>query len=297
MPLNDDVANADAEPDAAVNKNPDDPLPSDQPVTTSVRGTYRLLKSHGGYAAFLRGFGCIVVYGVAQSIVYGILSSLLPRVLAPFATILSMLCVVQLGAAWVHIIITPKSPLHFWQRLPPFGKTFRATYAATLLYFVAKEASAYAPYLVAKICGLTIPDFSKPHEEWGEDYGDSKKSWVVVPIVLTSIVTWALLQIPSRVVLVRIQASLLPPEAHTIVPFDRSFGGRVEPVVVGGKGYATIKEAIATFGLGSWKRLYMMCIKIFMWWSLLVVAMSAIVMPQLMLMKKFAPPTEGGGDN
>jgi hypothetical protein len=190
----------------------------------------------------------------------------------------------------VHIVITPKSPRHFWQRLPPFGKTFRATYVAILLFCVAQWISAYSPYLVVKILGETLPDFTKPRQDWF-DHDINSKAWIAVPIVLTSILTGFLFQIPAQVLLVRIQASLLPPEEDTIVPFDRSFGGRVEPAVVGGKVYPTIKDAVATLGRDSWKRLYLMFFKIFLFDCLLLVAVFGIMVPQFLLLKKFAPPT------
>lgn len=302
--LNDDVSspshNAECEAgdevDTTVNKNPNDPLLADQAVTSSLRGTYRLLKSHGGYSAFFRGLACIIVSGIAQSIICVPLARLVGPLAAPAATLLSMFLTCQLWTAWLHIVITPRSPLYFWKRLPPFRRTFVATYIPILIYVAAKYVSVKSVYLVAALFGVVIPDLSAPQEEWNGYYGNSKASWVAVPVFLVSTLTYFLLNIPALVVVVRVQASLLPPEQHTIVPFDRSFGGRVDPTVAGGKPYATIKDAVQSFGYASWKRVYKLCMKIFLLECLVVFGSLAIFIPQVIVARKFSQPNDSTGE-
>ena len=72
-----------------------------------------------------------------------------------------------------------------------------------------------------------------------------------------------LLVIPTQTALARVQASLLPADEDPVVPFDRSFGGRVEPEVVSGKGFATFGAALKTVPAASWVRIYMLRLKIF----------------------------------
>ncbi|RJE16779.1 hypothetical protein PHISCL_10884, partial [Aspergillus sclerotialis] len=43
---------------------------------------------------------------------------------------------------------------------------------------------------------------------------------------------FVLLQIPATVTLVRVAASMLPEEDETIVPFDRTFGGKTTPAII-----------------------------------------------------------------
>ncbi|KAJ5220545.1 hypothetical protein N7468_009749 [Penicillium chermesinum] len=51
----------------------------------------------------------------------------------------------------------------------------------------------------------------------------------------------------AAVVFVRVAASMLPEEDETIVPFDRSFGGKVNPEIVGGSGKIGLVDAWTTF--------------------------------------------------
>lgn len=48
-----------------------------------------------------------------------------------------------------------------------------------------------------------------------------------------------------------------------MMPFDRSFQGRVQPAVVDGKGYATITDAWTTYSRAAWRRLLVLSAKNF----------------------------------
>ena len=45
----------------------------------------------------------------------------------------------------------------------------------------------------------------------------------------------------------RLQASLLPEDDEPIVPFDRTFGGKVVPAIIGGSGMIGMRDAWKTF--------------------------------------------------
>ena len=61
----------------------------------------------------------------------------------------------------------------------------------------------------------------------------------------------------------RVQASLLPEEEETIIPFDRSFGGKVEPKIVGGTGAVSMVDAWKSFDIATCIRLVKLYVKIF----------------------------------
>jgi hypothetical protein len=63
-----------------------------------------------------------------------------------------------------------------------------------------------------------------------------------IPALLAFIIS-----IPARVIFIRVAASMLPEEDETIVPFDRSFGGKVHPQIVGGSGHIGLLDAWTTF--------------------------------------------------
>jgi len=59
--------------------------------------------------------------------------------------------------------------------------------------------------------------------------------------------------LPNKVVLLRVYASLLPGDLTTVVPCDRSFGGKVVP---GGEERLGMLDALRTFDRASWIRIY-----------------------------------------
>lgn len=71
-----------------------------------------------------------------------------------------------------------------------------------------------------------------------------------------------LLQIPASVTLVRVAASMLPEEDETIVPFDRTFGGKTTPTILGGQGKIGLVEAWRSFAWASRMRLVKLMIKV-----------------------------------
>jgi hypothetical protein len=100
----------------------------------------------------------------------------------------------------------------------------------------------------------------------GEEGGDQKEhlhraltSFAVLGIFLLTVVAFTL---PAHVLLVRAQASLLPEADEPIVPFDRSFGGRVTPLAAGGPGYATLRDAWFSFPRAAWRRLLILYCKV-----------------------------------
>jgi hypothetical protein len=72
-----------------------------------------------------------------------------------------------------------------------------------------------------------------------------------------------LLVLPADVTLTRVQASLLPDAEETIVPFDRSFGGKVIPEIVGGSGVLSMLDAWKSFDWSSRIRLVKAYAKIY----------------------------------
>ncbi|GKT48634.1 uncharacterized protein ColSpa_08815 [Colletotrichum spaethianum] len=275
---------------------PDGPVPTTKAVTggrpttvtSSLRSINRLLKTHGGWRANFRGFFVYFVQSIATGALFGIFSSFLPDILASLATLLAALSLVQLSTAWVHIIITPQSSQHFWQRLPPFKRTFDATARPVAAYWLAEQVATWVPIAIGWVIGMDLPNlqFGKPNSTVPQPHASD--AWKSVVVTLISIAFQVIVVIPAHVVLVRVQASLLPEEANTIIPFDRSFEGKVEPRVVGGKGYATMDEAWSGFSRAAWKRLVILYVKIFAVTFAAFFLMAAIIVPEVILIGTFA---------
>ena len=227
-------------------------------VTSSLRGTHRTLLSTGGWTSYFRGFGCWMAISVATVFLHGILTStFLPALLAgPICAV----AVVQLYTAWVHVVISAPSPRPFWRRLTPFQRTFQAAALPMVLYFLALEISSFVPRLVGKALGLPQWRIEDPS---AVPAGEPSDAWKALVVFLLASTLRVFLVIPAHVVLTRVQASLLPEEDETIVPFDRAFQGRLEPAIVGGKGYVTVADAWRTFSRASWVRLIKLYLKVF----------------------------------
>ncbi|KAB5535198.1 ubiquitin carrier protein [Coniochaeta sp. 2T2.1] len=262
--------------------NPDGTPRNDagKPISSSLRSLNRLLYSVGGWRSSFRGLGAYVAYTFAVSIVAGIFTAI-PFVPAFVGTLLASLALVQLAAAWVHIAISPPNAARFWKRLPPFRKAFEATWIPTVASWAAGTAVGYLPVLTALIVKLPLPDREHPNEV--PEY-DRHAFWKVLIILLVTLVAWALVIVPTEVLLIRVQASLLPPDEDSIIPFDRTYDGTLEPAVVG-KGYVSWRDALNTFPRASWVRIYILHAKIFAAVLVAYGVMMAVFVPQALLFK------------
>ncbi|KAH9891414.1 putative ubiquitin conjugating enzyme [Xylariomycetidae sp. FL2044] len=245
-------------------------------ITSSLRGTVRALLSISGWTSLFRGIGCHIAMSIATGIVYSIMVSVwIPALIAaPLAAI--AMC--QLYTAWTHIVISSPNPKRFWSRLPPFRKAFQATALPAAIYYLASELASFIPKLMASVMRMNVWDRSQPNSIPQTDANDA---WKAVIVLLLALVLHIFLVIPAQVIMTRVQASLLPEEDDTIVPFDRSFQGKVEPAIVGGKGFVTIKDAWNTFSRASWIRLVKLYVKIFFCGIGVSLLWVAVVVPEI----------------
>jgi hypothetical protein len=63
------------------------------------------------------------------------------------------------------------------------------------------------------------------------------------------------LVLPAKIILVRVQASLLPDTEETIVPFDRSFNGKLGPGTARGDRGLSMLDAWKSFDFSARRRL------------------------------------------
>ncbi|KAI2620029.1 hypothetical protein GGR54DRAFT_639795 [Hypoxylon sp. NC1633] len=256
-------------------------------ITSSIRSTYRTLTAVGGWRSLFRGFACYLSLAIASGFVYGIMvKAYIPSLIAAPLTALAL---AQLYTAWTHIVISAPSSKAFWKRLPPFKKAFQATALPVVIYFFALELASFIPRILAYGMRMNLPDPKQPGTIPEADKNDIWKAFIVV---LLALVMHIFLVIPAQVVLTRVQASLLPEEDDTIVPFDRSFQGKVEPAIVGGKGFVTIKDAWQSFSRASWIRLVKLYVKIFAAGVALVFLWMVVIIPEMFLIMSHSKKIE-----
>jgi hypothetical protein len=252
-------------------------------ISSSARSIQRNIHANGGVSANFRGFFCYLAQLLAYLFIV-IFFFPIGSAYSSFATLIVPLALVQLSTAWVHIVITRKSTLHFWSRLPPFASTFNATWKAVMIHWAATELCRWVPMVMMTLMGVRGPSLNKSDQI----SVDPDMAWALPVSIVVTLIPFIFVVIPAQVVLVRVQASLLPADAETVIAFDRSFGGLVEPVIATGKGYATVSQAWATFSRAAWKRLVILYAKIFVIGIIISGLMTAVIIPQVILVLSFS---------
>ncbi|KAI1420298.1 ubiquitin carrier protein [Xylaria sp. FL1777] len=247
-------------------------------VTSSLRSTHRAVYAIAGWRSLFRGYAVYLFLSFVMTIFAGIFIGLgIPTLLtAPLVAIV----VAQPYAAWTHIVISTPSPKYFWQRFPPFKRAFKATALPILLFVLATELSTFLPRGLATLLHM---NFWKPDQPNNLPQYNKDDAWKGILVLLAGLAVQVFLVIPSQVVLTRVQASFLPEENDTIVPFDRSFGGKVEPAIVGGKGYVSMVDAWKSFSRASWIRLIKLYVKVFFIGIALSLVWVAVLIPEYIL--------------
>ena len=104
------------------------------------------------------------------------------------------------------------------------------------------------------------------NDEINENVGRAQKIAMsqMILISLIAIGIFVLVVIPADVTLKRVQASMLPEEEDSIVPFDRTFAGKVKPQILGGSGAVSMLDAWKSFDRSARIRLMKLYFKVFL---------------------------------
>ena len=259
--LNDDTASFSAEDSERQNGSAPAVI-GDKPVTSSIRAISHIVQANGGFKANFRGIVCAFAQFALISTLSNIFSASLGDFFTPIATLLASLALVQLSTAWVHIVLTPHSSSPFWRRLPPFKRTFDATWKPTVMLWAAMEFVRWLPQVMALLMGVYVPGFWTLSKPLPPPEDPKQLVWKMMLINLVTLLASIFATLPPQIILVRVQASLLPEDQDTVIPFDRSFEGTVEPAVVGGSGFVTVKDAWSTFSKAAWRRVLLLLAKV-----------------------------------
>jgi hypothetical protein len=250
-----------ADPDAPLDNNnkpvnPELLVMKPQPITASFRTTIRHLQSKGGFRARFRGLSVFIVYSMLVQWTSQIFSVFVPFLLAPI--IATTLCA-TLSLTWTHVVISDPNPKPWYKRVPSI-KTWKKVAGPTAILAIAEQLAIILPAYLAATYG-----FVGNPEEFG-NYTNGQRNMIVLKgfaVFALSVALAFLVVIPANVTLTRVQASLLPDEVESVVPFDRSFGGKVIPEIVGGSGVIGMLDAWKTFDWNSRVRLVKAYSKVF----------------------------------
>jgi uncharacterized membrane protein (DUF485 family) len=152
---------------------------------------------------------------------------------------------------------------------------------------------------LAKVYGLHMDPKMAANLSGAEKH---KAAWKGFSVFVLFIVLSFLTVIPANVTLTRVQASLLSDNEETIVPFDRSFGGKVIPEIVGGSGVIGLVDAWKTFDFNARVRLVKAYVKVFALQMALTMFFIGVVVAQLFIiigktnLKKIIKDPKNGDD-
>lgn len=234
------------------------------PITSSILRIRRTLRSTHGWVGDFRGLRLALLIAVLSGIGSSVIEAV-PFIFPFVGSLIMSLVLVQFSTAWVHAVIRttssrdqPEGRSVFHGGLPQFRRTFEATSIPVLLSWLAQAVTGFVTLVVASALGLQTYDIRNPADV---PVYSHHMLWKLLVVGIVAIVLGFVLVIPANVLLVRVQASMLPPNEDTVVPFDKSFSGTVEPAVMGGRGYVTLKDAFRTFSAASWRRVMVLYVK------------------------------------
>lgn len=258
--------------DDSIAKDPEQVTrPSAQYLSASFRRSYHLLKSEGG---LFRGFSMFIIGRFAIAFVALVFQSIIGFFPFSFYAVLSSVLCAQLSLGWTWIVISKPSP-KFWFRRIPSVKLWKKIAVPTAVHAVATQIATAAPVYLSLALGLTQDPNKIVNLPADKQRSNGLKSLGVLALGLALAF---LLVIPATVALTRVQASLLSDTEETIVPFDRTFGGKVVPEIVGGSGMIGILDAWTSFDLAARVRLIKAYGKVIAMVIALVVFFSTLLM-------------------
>ncbi|KAI5257385.1 hypothetical protein E4T42_01067 [Aureobasidium subglaciale] len=197
------------------------------PLTSSIRNTLKHLTTIGGFRARWRGLGSALIYDVVRSLTVGFITMFvaaftgLPVVARVFANIAANVLCARIHMVWTHAVISEPSTLTWSQRL---GQTDRNMWRALALPAFVHSVAELATYGLPVAMFLFVgPDVTTGDGDMDNQHLLARGAMSLLAFVMLNI----LILLPATVTRTRIEASFLPEESNTIVPFDRTFNGSV----------------------------------------------------------------------
>ncbi|KAL9599423.1 MAG: hypothetical protein Q9219_003860 [cf. Caloplaca sp. 3 TL-2023] len=234
-----------------------------KPITSKIRTTIKHLVAEAGPWSRFRGLHVALLYHFVHQLVFQLFTLLFGRqmISQSFAAIATAVVLSRLQMLWTHVVISAPSEKKWYRRFPSI-EDGKKIILPTAIWALAEQVAIYVPITLFFI--FDLQSYFENPTEFG-NYSDMQQKSVMLAsltVLLSGLVATALIVFPAHVTLKRVQASLLPEENDTIVPFDRTFGGRVQPEVVSGKGVVSMLDAWKTFDWAARFRLIALYAKI-----------------------------------
>ena len=233
------------------------------PITAKLRTAIKHLRSVAGPFARIRGLHIALIYHFAHGLIVGFFAPVHhgTGILRPLISIIATVALCRIQMVWTHVVISQPTTKAWYSRFPSF-KAVKNIIIPTAIFAIAEQAAMYVP------AGLymSVQDQLSNPQAYGSNPETVRKIALVemIFVVLIAFSTLVCIVIPAEVTLKRVQASMLPEEDESIVPFDRTFAGKVKPEVLGGSGCVGMLDAWKTFDKGGRIRLIKLYAKVFL---------------------------------
>ncbi|KAG9523645.1 hypothetical protein KCU93_g6529, partial [Aureobasidium melanogenum] len=199
------------------------------PLTSSIRNTLKHLTSIGGFRARWRGLGAALIYNLVHSLTVSFIAMFvaaftgLPVVGRILANIAANVLLARIHMVWTHTVISEPSSLSWSQRLAQTDRTmFRALALPTLVHSIAELATYGLPVAMFLFVGPEITS-DRGNEQLLVRGASSLSAFILLNVLIL---------LPATVTRTRIEASFLPEDTKTIVPFDRTFNGATNMIAL-----------------------------------------------------------------
>ncbi|TQB70252.1 hypothetical protein MPDQ_000710 [Monascus purpureus] len=213
------------------------------PSSRYLLQTSAVLYRRGGFRLLLNGIGSACTYWVMHSLLTKISTTLLPT---PVAYIIASVLLAETHFFWTVHTILPHDQLRFVSS-PRDRRRWRALALPTLIYSAAEAVMMYLPALF----NSTLAPASN------EKVTIEGLSYIVRSDILISalmLFTQLSLLLPSYIVLILVQASLLPPSCETLIfrpSREQQQGVRVGEIFsAANRGPLQAREAAQMIGIG-----------------------------------------------
>jgi hypothetical protein len=245
--------------EALLETGPTITLVHQKPITSSIRGTFRHLVSLAGGWSRVRGFGFFYFYNIVFGLTHGLITAILPGFPGSslIVTTATGALLANLHAAWTHKVISMPTSVGIFKRIPARSE-WKVLAPAAAAQAIMPYISIYIIQASAILMGL--------HQMNVENSTAAKWACLIVKLITMLAIIFActmFLCLPAMVTQIRVEASLLPEEHDTIVPFDRTFSGKVVAKILGGTGSVGFLDAWRSFNWEARTRLIKVYVKAF----------------------------------
>ena len=259
-------------------------LVKQKPITSKIRTTLRHLRNRAGFWSRFRGAHIAFFKAVLFHASSGVISSIFPRSLffKSFTYIIVSILLARISMVWTHHVISEPSEKCWLKRVAP-RSAFKKIAGPTAIVAVAEQSTLLIPALMSK--HFKLKEFVMSN---GQNRGDpTTVLFASGGILMITFILMVFVLLPLHVALTRVYGSLLAEEEESIVPFDRTYGGKVVPEIVGGSGKLEMRDAWKSFDWNARVRLVKIYLKTFaMQFALTILFIAVMFMNVRLIMGK-----------